>query len=341
MPPASKSPKSPPQQPQPPQPRFKRQRPWTDRLVDLLPGWAAALVRSNQRQLLYVERQMRRRLYREYCAQIRDFEPVLRTRGRLVGELILDCIIGGEPSTSDGQDGTLDGSGGGGGSGGSGRSGGGRRRGARMVDALDPLVEPIISPFVDGLKQPIFAKVEEAEKVIKTSFVAAGVTCALQFGTIPLRVYPDISPKTARMVWDLAVARGCTHATCKFYRNEAKPAGGEGPPYALLQGQMNIAENAVSGEGAVEVSTGHVAFIPNTKEWFVAYGEHPEWGKSHVVVGQVNDWFAVDLLIQQRYKKFTHPEHGTVMRLLLNEVPFRISVKGDKTYTDAIGPLKD
>lgn len=85
-----------------------------------------------------------------------------------------------------------------------------------------------------------------------------------------------------------------------------------------------MAEGAPAGEGAVEVKTGHVAFIPGTKvpgrswervlsradytlmtvlphatpvnpitvttflqDFFVAYSDHPEWGTSHVVFGEV------------------------------------------------------
>ena len=33
-------------------------------------------------------------------------------------------------------------------------------------------------------------------------------------------------------------------------------------------------------EGEVPVKMGHVCFIPNTKDFFIAYGDHPEWGQS-------------------------------------------------------------
>jgi hypothetical protein len=28
---------------------------------------------------------------------------------------------------------------------------------------------------------------------------------------------------------------------------------------------------------------GHVCFIPDTKDFFIAYGDHPEWGTGHTV----------------------------------------------------------
>jgi hypothetical protein len=36
-------------------------------------------------------------------------------------------------------------------------------------------------------------------------------------------------------------------------------------------------------EGNIEVRRGHVCFIPGGKDFFIALGDHPEWGKSHPV----------------------------------------------------------
>jgi hypothetical protein len=36
-------------------------------------------------------------------------------------------------------------------------------------------------------------------------------------------------------------------------------------------------------EGNIEVKMGHVCFIPETKDFFIAYGDHPEWANSHTV----------------------------------------------------------
>ena len=33
----------------------------------------------------------------------------------------------------------------------------------------------------------------------------------------------------------------------------------------------------------IEVKRGHVCFIPGGKDWFIALGDHPEWGTSHPV----------------------------------------------------------
>ena len=36
-------------------------------------------------------------------------------------------------------------------------------------------------------------------------------------------------------------------------------------------------------EGNINVKMGHVCFIPDTKDFFIAYGDHPEWGTAHTV----------------------------------------------------------
>lgn len=96
-----------------------------------------------------------------------------------------------------------------------------------------------------------------------------------------------MAPETSRLVRDLAQRTGCT--TCAFYRNEKRPnaAEGQGPPYGLLQGRIDVAEVAPH-EGNIPVKPGHVCFIPGTKDFFISLTEHEEWGTSHTVWGQVN-----------------------------------------------------
>lgn len=55
-------------------------------------------------------------------------------------------------------------------------------------------------------------------------------------------------------------------------------------------------------EGNIEVKMGHVCFIPDTKDFFIAYGNHPEWGTSHTVWGLVDEWFATDFIISQQFQ---------------------------------------
>lgn len=168
---------------------------------------------------------------------------------------------------------------------------------------------------------------------------AVGRTVLLhtQFGPIRVKMLEQLAPRTTALVWDLAQRRGCRD--CAFYRNEAQPRSGSGPPYALLQGRLPELAEVPPREGRIEVKMGHVCFIPETKDFFVAYADHPEWETSHTVWGVVDEWFATDLMISQQYKEVTHPEYGTVMRMLKVEVPVKVTVEGDRTYSGLLGPL--
>ncbi|PRW45096.1 peptidyl-prolyl cis- cyclophilin type [Chlorella sorokiniana] len=184
------------------------------------------------------------------------------------------------------------------------------------------------------------AKEAEAAALAKVaSVVGRTVVLHTQFGPIKVKLLEQLAPKTTALVWQLAQARGCKD--CAFYRNEAKPKVGQGPPYALLQGRLPELADKAPLEGAIEVKMGHVCFIPGTNDFFIAYGDHPEWGTAHTVWGLVDEWFATDFIISQRYKTVTHPEYGTEMRMLLQEVPVRIAAEGDKTWSGLLGPLRD
>jgi hypothetical protein len=64
------------------------------------------------------------------------------------------------------------------------------------------------------------------------------------YGRIVLRLLPNNAPRAAALVLQLARDGGCD-AACKFYRAEARPSTfrgepPEGPPYALLQGSLQM-----------------------------------------------------------------------------------------------------
>jgi hypothetical protein len=58
--------------------------------------------------------------------------------------------------------------------------------------------------------------------------------------------------------------------------------------------------------------------IPNTNDFFISLGDHSDWGTAHTVWGEIvpEGWQATDLIAAQDYKLFTHPEFGTVMRMM-------------------------
>lgn len=184
-------------------------------------------------------------------------------------------------------------------------------------------------------------------------------------------------------------------------------------------------------EGLIEVKMGHACFIRDTKDFFIAYGDHPEWGTAHTVgrrtaapgtggrgrqaasamqgaaqpspcplwrcLGSLIRWCcpagtgvgpggrvvchrlyhlaAVEVrgrgltragMLRRRWRALparparrsascpastrttpaaascsetTHPEFGTVMRMLKQEVTVRAAVEGDTTYSGLLGPM--
>lgn len=75
------------------------------------------------------------------------------------------------------------------------------------------------------------------------------------YGAIVLNLLPDNAPLAVKAVKTLASSNSCDG--CKFYRAEARPLQSkgekeEGPPYALLQGQLDL-PTPVPLEGKKEV----------------------------------------------------------------------------------------
>jgi Cyclophilin type peptidyl-prolyl cis-trans isomerase/CLD len=75
------------------------------------------------------------------------------------------------------------------------------------------------------------------------------------YGRIVVKLLDDNAPLAAAAVRQHAIDKGCKE--CKFYRAEARPSEKkhqpkEGPPYALLQGSMNLPDIPGS-EGDIEV----------------------------------------------------------------------------------------
>jgi cyclophilin family peptidyl-prolyl cis-trans isomerase len=68
------------------------------------------------------------------------------------------------------------------------------------------------------------------------------------------------------------------------------------------------------------------AFIPGTSEFFIAARDLPEWKGAHVVFARIAPGDAashavVDAILALPYTNFTHPDYGTVMRMLVTRVP--------------------
>lgn len=72
------------------------------------------------------------------------------------------------------------------------------------------------------------------------------------YGRINVKLFPDNAPNAVAIVRDLAVKDGCEN--CNFYRNEARSPLllPEGPPYGLLQGEMDVKES-IPLEGSLQI----------------------------------------------------------------------------------------
>ncbi|GIM03420.1 hypothetical protein Vretimale_8166 [Volvox reticuliferus] len=153
--------------------------------------------------------------------------------------------------------------------------------------------------LADGTRNSAFIGYHEAEKGLKakeqqrksTDFK---VKISSPFGEFIIKLRPDLAPDTCLLVWELAQKGICPN--CKFYRHEPVPMnwgqeGFYGPPYALLQGSLQDLARQPPFENAqqLQVKKGHVCIIPNCKEFFIATADHPEWGASHTIFGEVED----------------------------------------------------
>jgi hypothetical protein len=72
-------------------------------------------------------------------------------------------------------------------------------------------------------------------------------------------------------------------------------------------------------------------FIGGSNDFFIAVADHRDWGGAFVVWGEVTDMRAVHTMVHLGYHEYTHPEFGTVMRMLNTAVVFNVSVVDKST----------
>ena len=140
-------------------------------------------------------------------------------------------------------------------------------------------------------------------------------------GDIRVRLRKDASPIVAEAFSSFASKPG---ASGSFYRSEAVPEpgaidnfGGPGPPYALVQGRLDGTHRSdLPRESAPKVRRGHACLIGGGPDFFIAVGNHPEWGSGHTVWGEVDldEMAAVDAITRREVRKETWGEtHVTVL----------------------------
>ncbi|KAI3434882.1 hypothetical protein D9Q98_002936 [Chlorella vulgaris] len=147
--------------------QVKQVEPVTDRLLGLLPEWVRTLVQDRRRTLLYLERRVQRGLIREFKEQARELQPVLRCRGVMVGETLLEAFT--SSSAAEVTYGELVAS--------SLPPTVSSKLPRELLTVMDPLLTPFIDPFVEGLKQPLLEKAAEVRTDVMHSVAATAAAC--------------------------------------------------------------------------------------------------------------------------------------------------------------------
>lgn len=130
------------------------------RVGAILPDWLAGPWRDKERSLLAMERKLQRRFLTEYRSQVKGLEPVLRERGNLIGMAIIDAFVGQratDVSYADTASATA--------------TFFKQPQMKEILQTIDPLISPVLDPFVEGLRSPIDAALSGIERDVKTLIV--------------------------------------------------------------------------------------------------------------------------------------------------------------------------
>jgi len=138
---------------------------WT--LPDWLPEFIKAPFQERQRKLMAAERKLQRRFLTEYRTQVRSFEPVIRERGLLIGTAIVDAFKGHHTTEFSYEDAAAQQS-----ANNTAQIGGFNKKDVLvMMQNLDPVIAPVLTPFVEGLKAPVNAQLDVLQASLVKAFV--------------------------------------------------------------------------------------------------------------------------------------------------------------------------
>ncbi|MCO5582733.1 hypothetical protein L7F22_036632 [Adiantum nelumboides] len=155
------------------------------------------------------------------------------------------------------------------------------------------------------------------------------------YGAIKVRLFVHQAPQTVSYIKSLL--EGGTLSGCSLYR--AEPPGervdtgypGSRKGYALLQGGFCGRQSATTlpVESEIANAKGTVSLITGTKEFFFNLEDHLEWNGSFTAWGEIageRSWQVLKTLVSLPTRQERHPV-GTVMRMLLKEVTFSVSLQ--------------
>ena len=135
-------------------------------LPDWLPEFIRAPFHDRQRKLMAAERKLQRRFLIEYRSQVRSFEPVLRERGLLIGRAIVDAFADQHTTEVSYEDAAAQQS-----ANNDAIGGFNKKDAVEMMQTLDPIIAPVLTPFVEGLKTPINEQVEIIQSGLVKAFI--------------------------------------------------------------------------------------------------------------------------------------------------------------------------
>lgn len=74
---------------------------------------------------------------------------------------------------------------------------------------------------------------------------------------------------------------------------------------------------------------GHIASIHPERDFYIALAPHADWSNAHTAWGFIEDLSAVEAVVAHAFTEMKHAVHGTVMRMLVEPVPFTVELAAD------------
>lgn len=155
-----------------------------DSLRSMVPEPLQGPFREKERGLLLLERKLQRSFINDYRAQVKQVEPILRARGEEIGTSILSALTRGMKTTATYEQAYES----------AGLSLFESETSKEILQLVDPLIAPVMTPFVEGLQKPINESLNEF-KVNLVSYWALSVTASLATGYLCGRFWPRESLK--------------------------------------------------------------------------------------------------------------------------------------------------
>ena len=137
-----------------------------DRFRARVPDVWKSDVEHKERQLRATERRLQRRFIAEYRAQVKQIEPILFERGVGVGTSIRDALLGDRKKVDTKYEEVVT----------------YRSAGLSLIDSpetreilkiLDPMIAPILTPFVSGVERPLNESLSDIKATLSTYFLVS------------------------------------------------------------------------------------------------------------------------------------------------------------------------